>query len=360
MSSETSAWAKEQRCGDPVTKAVLREIANWAKPTGICEFLSVKRISQVTEVSTRTVQRHIARLEQPESAGGLGMIKRIHRHRDDGGQGANCFELVGYKAPAGALDAPRRQSVTPPCQNVTPPRQIDGGPGDTGVTRLGDKIIPPSPPSGGDTPKGADKPAGGDAKKGSRIAMDWSPPLIDALPRQAQAAARQWPSGAYPAEAEAFLNYWLGEAGAKARKVDWDRTWANRVVAISGNVLRSAKAGVRHAVPAADVAAIVTGEAVAEKMLEGGMSDGLRKALRKALGGAMYDTWFGPAALLIKADALHVVARTEFARAYIEANLAAALNSAMDRSGIPDRLIVFEVSHAIACARQANNEKLTV
>lgn len=45
MSQETQAWAKTQKTGDPITKAVLLELCNWAKPTGVVEFLSLARIA---------------------------------------------------------------------------------------------------------------------------------------------------------------------------------------------------------------------------------------------------------------------------------------------------------------------------
>lgn len=143
MSIETSTWAKQQRCGDPVTKAVLMEIANWARPDGVCEFLPVQRIADVVEVSARTVQRHIARLEDNDlDNGGLGMLRRVIRYREDGGQGSNGFELIGYEPSSATAQRDPKTTFSPPVNLSPPPRQFVTGPGDTAVTRLGDKIIP--------------------------------------------------------------------------------------------------------------------------------------------------------------------------------------------------------------------------
>jgi hypothetical protein len=102
-------------------------------------------------------------------------------------------------------------------------------------------------PSGNHSPGEANaSPPPGAGKRASRIPEDWSPPAIDSLPPQAKAMAQQWPDGAYEAEAEAHLNFWLSEGGARARKVDWTRAWCNRIVQISAAVLRAAKAGVRY------------------------------------------------------------------------------------------------------------------
>jgi hypothetical protein len=73
---------------------------------------------------------------------------------------------------------------------------------------------PHSPPSGG---KEKTKPA-----RGERLAADWT------LPRD----WREWTVTNTPAvdpdrEADKFRDYWIGQAGAKARKTDWQATWRN-------------------------------------------------------------------------------------------------------------------------------------
>ena len=81
MSIETIAWAKRQICGCPFAKAVLIELANWSRADGICEFRKVSDIANVTEVSERTVQRALKRLEDspiaPLHGGGCGRQSRM-------------------------------------------------------------------------------------------------------------------------------------------------------------------------------------------------------------------------------------------------------------------------------------------
>jgi hypothetical protein len=96
---------------------------------------------------------------------------------------------------------------------------------------------PPDPPVEADAstaPKGR-------VERGFKIPIDWEPPTIAELSPEARALAEKWPAAAYRAEAEAFRNYWLAETGKAARKSDWNRAWANRIVAVNGKVMRQAK-----------------------------------------------------------------------------------------------------------------------
>ena len=346
MSAETSAWAKEQRCGDPVTKAVLMEIANWAKPTGTCEFLSIKRLAEVVEVSPRTVQRHIARLEDPDpTSGGLGMIRRVIRRRDDGGQSANSFELIGYEPPLALAQSaqrnPLRQSVTPPRHADAPPCQIDREPGDNHVTRLGDKIKNTlSPPNGVDVPQtildqdllgeGAPRPpdpAG--RERAHRLPADWqAPPLAD-LPPEARALAAQWPSGAYAAYAANFRGYWTDVEPKRRTGRGWAATFANWVTRVHSDVMRAGKAGISFApITPAKPAAARAVQPVAALAHEGPAGQAIRAALRGELGAQISATWLDPAAFLINGDVLAVIAPSEFMRGWIEDRFAAQIKAA--------------------------------
>lgn len=110
MSNEVQNWAREQRTGDPVAKAILVSIANWANPAGGECYPSIRRIAEDVEVSERTVQRHVARLEEG------GFLRRVERIRTDGARSSNGFEFPGYEPPQLSFRLPR-QSVTPRCQN---------------------------------------------------------------------------------------------------------------------------------------------------------------------------------------------------------------------------------------------------
>lgn len=180
MSVETSAWAKEQFCGDRTVKAVLREIANWANPAGVVEFLSIRRIAEVVEVDPRTVKRAIARLSEPtlEHPDRLGLLRRVERFREDGGQGASGFVLLGYQPP---FDARSCGDGAPPRDILSPPGDASDTPGVTPVSREGvtpvsplkrDKkiITPQSPPCSGDGDPGGIAPGMGGAGGATRLA----------------------------------------------------------------------------------------------------------------------------------------------------------------------------------------------
>ena len=80
--------------------------------------------------------------------------------------------------------------------------------------------------------------AGGVAKR--FIPNDWVVPAVADLPPNARACAEQWSAASYAAHGEAFVGYWRGR---RARNADWRLTWANRVVAIHGMVMRDEKFG---------------------------------------------------------------------------------------------------------------------
>ncbi len=72
------------------------------------------------------------------------------------------------------------------------------------------------------------------------IPNDWVVPAVADLPPNARACAEQWSAASYAAHGEAFVGYWRGR---RARNADWRLTWANRVVAIHGMVMRDEKFG---------------------------------------------------------------------------------------------------------------------
>jgi hypothetical protein len=91
--------------------------------------------------------------------------------------------------------------------------------------------VPPVEPNGSTAPKGRND-------RGAKISESWIPPAIAELSPEARTLASQWPESAYRAEAEAFRNYWLAETGKSARKSNWCRAWANRIVTVNSRVMR--------------------------------------------------------------------------------------------------------------------------
>lgn len=112
------------------------------------------------------------------------------------------------------------------------------------------EILPQRKEEGGEKEEAPlSPPDGGRDKRGSKIPEDWAPPAVAALPDEIRALAEQWTSASYRTEAVAFVSYWLGESGAKARKSDWNRAWYNRISQIHSKVMRDQKFG--NAAPSA-------------------------------------------------------------------------------------------------------------
>lgn len=76
----------------------------------------------------------------------------------------------------------------------------------------------------------------GEKVKKTVIPEDWKTPPIDDLPPKAKECAKQWPSGKYETHAEAFHSYWRSHRKTMA---DWKLTWANRIINIHDQVMRS-------------------------------------------------------------------------------------------------------------------------
>lgn len=347
MSQETQAWAKQQRTGDPVTKAVLSELCNWAKPNGSVEFLSLAMIADAIEVSKRTVMRHLDRLEHS-----LGLIVRIERHRPDGGKSANGFHLVGYdpdqwtraKAPAPRLAvrpvpasapavSPAYSTDTPGDMMAQPPGDtlalgqchIVTEPGDSCVTPLGDKILSPIPADAGISPQPDDDDFAGDGAgddtgdhagdevtapppsvtrdpRGTRLPDDWAAPPVTALPPMAANIVGTWPKGAYAAVCETFRMHWHSQPGAKGRKLDWTATLGKWLLTEHSRVMRDAKAGVSFAPPPSEPAgsgALYPNPPTARRN-EDERSQAIRRVLQTRLAPSVYDRWIERLAIIVE------------------------------------------------------------
>jgi hypothetical protein len=160
------------------------------------------------------------------------------------------------------------------------------------------------------------------------IADDWGSPAIDALPPAIAALARQWPDGAYAAEAEAFAARWRAKGvGRGGRKTDWAAAWAARVAARHEAVMRMARAGTRWDDPAAAGAGHGAQEALtvtvsADKAAEDGRSADLHAGLR-GLEPSDWNLWWSRCALLLVDDVLTVSAPSDLVRSRTEAERAA-------------------------------------
>lgn len=339
MSAETSAWAKEQICGDRTVKAVLREIANWARPDGVVEFLSVKRIASVVEVSPRTVQRAIAQLEEAtlDHPDRLGLIRRLDRFREDGGQGACGFMLLGYQPPIGI--APRDILSPPHDMGVTLPRDKMSGAPVTPVSPLKrDKILTPTEPIGSVAPTakitktvGVDdamqdcgEPTDSDVSaKPQRLPSDWQAPAIEALSDVARGLAMKWPDGAYQAVVEQFRLHWAAATGRTARKSNWRAAFGKWIITEHDRIMRAAKAGTSFAPVLAEARPVApeVPRPVAAQAGEDERSAQVRDVLRGLLGARVYSKWLRDAAITFDAGGAVVTFGSEFQRSYVATSL---------------------------------------
>jgi len=91
VSHYMTALAMKQQGLKPATKIVLYWLADHHNgETGKC-FPSINRISELSEMSRRSVECHLETLEK------IGLIKRVNQFRETGGKSANSYilELTG-------------------------------------------------------------------------------------------------------------------------------------------------------------------------------------------------------------------------------------------------------------------------
>jgi Helix-turn-helix domain len=300
MSVETITWAKEQRCGCPYAKAVLLELANWARPNGICEFRRVRDITAVIEVSERTVQRALKRLEDQPKKGGLGLIQRVMQHGADGGQRANRFNLIGY------IYRSDCQSPSDDMQSLVG-RPLVRGRSDMPVT-----------PKKNQESKQKDSPQS-PRTTNQPISLKWQAPPVQELPTSAKAMAGQWPPATYLSEAEAYHQY-------------WNALWAARVQSQHERIMKTATAESQESTRKSKVSnspkLIGPPPAALAQVHEDGRSASLRQALRERVGEQRWTGIFAPAAYIFDLPGLKVFVSTTACQQVIETQFAGMLKSA--------------------------------
>jgi len=335
MSTETKAWAKRQKCGNATTKSVLIELANWADPSGFLSFRKIWDIAEVVEVDPRTVQRHIRKLEEPtvDQPDRLGLIRRVAQYREDGSQGANAFQLIGYQQPltesGDKPQKPRGDNLSPPHDNLPPGDDNLSGDGVTLLSPLkGDKdsYSPPAPLKGGSPPQddlGDEGDQERQSRRGTRLPEDFDLVPIDELPEAAQAMVRQWPEGAYELLHEKFCLFHRSATGRAARSADWPAKLAAWVLEDHPKMMRADRSNISMSKASSKPAAKSSEPVIPvdAKNREDTRSDAVRQALRRELGSALYLTWFSKSAILLKQDgaavSVEVVCPNEFTRDWI-------------------------------------------
>ena len=321
MSWDTQAWAAKAKPGAASEKLVLLGLAA-CSDANHCAHPSVDWLCEFSDLNRKTVISAIGRLEEKDlirdTGRRVGRTGQVKVYRLGAGKAADPFSNSPTTGTVPEKEQYQKRNSTAFSSEQSQKRDTEP---------LREPINPPSPPVGGDD--GPEK-----RNRGSRIAEDWAPPAIADLPPAALAKARQWPAGAYEAEAEAFRNFWLGESRAGARKVDWTRTWCNRINEIAGRVLRDAKAGVRHTAPAAS--GPVQPAKAHDTSRENAAAAKIRAQVTVKLGEQVYAQWVGPCRLDVVEDTLTVVAVSGFASNYLRGNFANEIGQAMHAVLGPD------------------------
>lgn len=212
MSREAETWARKQRTGNPVLKAVLVSLADWISPQNDWAEVSIRRLAEETEISARSVQRHIQTLVD------RGFIEKAERYNAErnGARGWNAYRLVGFaELPLSWADPPR--------QSVTTPTTICRDPHDTPVVGPHDTAVSQPKPTQYHPQKG-DKPPSSGRAAGSRLADAFEP---KPLPPEIAAEVQAMPPGWLERELSRFRDFWTAKPGAAGRKSDWDATWRN-------------------------------------------------------------------------------------------------------------------------------------
>jgi len=196
VSYKATNWAYEL----PITgskKSVLIALADMADEQASC-FPGHERIAAMTGRSKSTVERAVKDLES------MGLLTRSKRHDARGWRTSDRYHLCL------TVNLPSRQ----PADSAT---RLVGS-----VQSLTVNLLPPTRHHDEAEPlvEPLEEPSEKKSTKGSRISPEWWPseallewaakeiPLIDAL-----------------GETPNFVDWWVSAAGAKAVKLDWDRTW---------------------------------------------------------------------------------------------------------------------------------------
>lgn len=120
MSVTALAWALRQRCGSPITKAVLLVLADAANDDDRT-WLSTKTICQRAEIAPRTFRTHRGKLEE------LGLVTTEERIRENGSQTSNYYMLhldggvARDAAPSDEAGVGRPDGATPEESSSDPP-----------------------------------------------------------------------------------------------------------------------------------------------------------------------------------------------------------------------------------------------
>ncbi|WP_314923831.1 helix-turn-helix domain-containing protein [Aeromonas piscicola] len=223
MSMLLMAKAMSIKVGNPLRKLVLIKLADNASDTGEC-WPSYQHIADQCEISRRSVINHIDAMCE------VGLLTKESRVGPKGKR-SNVYVLTLD----GAGDAHR---ISHSLEPVIDPK------------------IPPV------SPQGEKRSASATLRRGTRLPNDW------VLPGEWRRWAIQetgLPRERILMEAATFADYWQALPGAKAVKLDWEKTWRNWI--------RRAASSFRTAAQRKPLANIQAAQQAAQALRESGRGD---------------------------------------------------------------------------------------
>lgn len=214
MSFETLIWVRTQKTGSPITRSVLRVLADHAGQDQSC-YLRTRLIAAETEASESSVRKSLATLVE------RGLIRVYERYDRTGKRIANRYQLLidGRETPPPDAedwaDVRQQQTEEDPLPGGGAP-SCGGGSTLSHTEGLPDKEATSSeaPPKGA-----AERP-----KLATRISENYIP---DENMRAWFADEQLHRVIDVRTEHAKFVDYFLGAPGEKGRKRDWPATWRN-------------------------------------------------------------------------------------------------------------------------------------
>ena len=201
MSIRAITWVMDEAPVDDARQLlILYALADHAHDDGTCAWPSQERIAERARCSTRTVRRHMQLLEEQ----GLiwrGDQQHVAHIRID-------RRPIVWDLNLAKVRADKMTGRTSGVERADTGDQAGGHLGSNGRTQLCPTNHPKPPLNHPEPSSGA-----------SRIAEDFYPKNFDAL-------AKKYPSLDLDSVLEEFKTYWLSNTTAKAKKKDWDRTFA--------------------------------------------------------------------------------------------------------------------------------------
>lgn len=210
MSMLLMVKAMNIKVGNPLRKLVLIKLADNASDTGEC-WPSHQHIADQCEISRRSVISHI------DALCAAGLLNKEAR-RGPNGKRSNVYMLtLDGESPA----HPDVQEMHIACAGVA---QTHSAGAAHRISHSLDPVIDPKiPPI---SPQGEHAAESSAPRRGTRLPNDWF------LPADWGRWASQetgWPRERILLEAATFADYWQSLPGAKATKLDWEKTWRNWV-----------------------------------------------------------------------------------------------------------------------------------